>query len=67
MGYIHLFGEKLDALLAARDVAEGDREEVIAYVKHIVLESYNNGRAAARDRGAPPAARGRRRPPRPAR
>lgn len=46
MGYIHLFGEKLDALLAARGVGEADREEIIAYVKHIVLESYQNGRAA---------------------
>ena len=48
MGYIHLFGEKLDALLLARGVSDADREEIIAYVKHIVLESYNNGRAAGR-------------------
>ena len=48
MGYIHLFGEKLDELLVARGVPEAAREEIIAYVKHIVLESYNNGRAAGR-------------------
>ena len=33
---------------------EADREEIIAYVKHIVLESYNNGRAAGRGGGKKP-------------
>jgi hypothetical protein len=54
MGYIQIFGEKLDALLAARGVAEADREEIIAYVKHIVLESYQNGRAACGGGKKPP-------------
>lgn len=54
MGYIHTFGDKLEALLVARGVAESDREEIIAYVKHAVLESYNNGRAAGRRGGKKP-------------
>ena len=53
MGYIHTFGDKLEALLVARGVAKSDREEIIAYVKHAVLESYNNGRAALRRGGKP--------------
>jgi hypothetical protein len=43
MGYIHTFGEKLDALLQRVGVADADRHEIIAYVKEAVLASYRNG------------------------
>jgi hypothetical protein len=57
MGYITLFGEKLDALLAGHGVGEDGRAEIVAYVKDTVLESYRNGLEQGKKEGG-------RRPPR---
>ena len=43
MGYIQIFGEKLDALLAGHGVGEDGRRAIVDHVKATVLESYRNG------------------------
>lgn len=51
MGYIQVFGEKLDALLTRHGLSEEGRAEVVAYVKETVLESYRNGVEQGRKEG----------------
>ena len=48
MGYIQHLRREARRNSSSPAVSESDREEIIAYVKHAVLESYNNGRAAGR-------------------
>jgi hypothetical protein len=43
MGYLQIFGEKLDELMQSRGIGEAEREEIAAYVKETVLQSYRNG------------------------
>lgn len=54
MGYLQVFGEKLDELMRARGLTEAHREEIAAYVKETVLQSYRNGLEQGRaERSAP--------------
>lgn len=43
MGYLQEFAAKLEELLRTRGLSEAQREEIIAYVKEHVLQSYRNG------------------------
>jgi hypothetical protein len=43
MGYLQIFGGKLDELLRTHGMGDAARANVVAYVKDIVLESYRNG------------------------
>ena len=43
MGYLQEFAAKLEELLRTRGLTEAQREEIIAYVKEHVLQSYRNG------------------------
>ena len=69
MGYIQIFGEKLDALLAGHGVGEDGRRAIVDHVKATVLESYRNGVEQGRKEGGTrPARKGKRRAkPRPER
>ena len=53
MGYIQIFGEQLEAKLAA--LSREEREAVVQYVKEQVLQSYRNGLrdGRAKREGAP--------------
>jgi len=62
MGYIKIFGEKLDALLTGHGVGEDGRAEIVAFVKDTVLESYRNGlEQGKKERGTRPPRKGKRR------
>lgn len=43
MGYLQIFGDKLDELMRTRGFSETQREDIAAYVKGTVLQSYRNG------------------------
>lgn len=43
MGYLQEFAAKLEELLRTRGLTEAQREEITAYVKEHVLQSYRNG------------------------
>lgn len=47
------FAAKLEELLRTRGLTEAQREEVIAYVKEHVLQSYRNGVEKGRNDSAP--------------
>ncbi len=43
MGYLKVFGEKLEELMRTRGLTDAQCEEIAAYVKETVLQSYRNG------------------------
>ena len=53
MGYLQVFGAKLEELLRTHGLSEAQCEEIIAYVKDIVLQSYRNGTEKGRSESAP--------------
>lgn len=53
MGYLQVFGEKLEEILRTRGLTEAQCEDVIAYVKEHVLQSYRNGVDRGRAEDAP--------------
>lgn len=53
MGYLQEFAAKLEELLRTRGLTEAQREEIIAYVKEHVLQSYRNGVEKGRVENAP--------------
>jgi hypothetical protein len=63
MGYLQIFGEKLEELMRTRGLGEAQREEIAAYVKETVLQSFRNGVEKGRaEKGAPRNAKPTRRP-----
>lgn len=53
MGYLQVFGDKLDELMRTRGFTEAQREEIAAYVKETVLQSFRNGVEKGRAERAP--------------
>lgn len=53
MGYLQVFGDKLDELMRTRGFTEAHREEIAAYVKETVLQSFRNGVEKGRAERAP--------------
>ena len=53
MGYLQEFAAKLEELLRTRGLSEAQREEITAYVKEHVLQSYRNGVEKGRAENAP--------------
>jgi hypothetical protein len=53
MGYLQEFGAKLEELLRTRGLTEAQCEEITAYVKEHVLQSYRNGVEKGRAENAP--------------
>ena len=43
MGYLQVFGTKLEELLRAHGLTEAQCEDIVTYVKETVLQSYRNG------------------------
>ena len=43
MGYLQVFGAKLEELLRAHGLSEAQCEDIVSYVKETVLQSYRNG------------------------
>jgi hypothetical protein len=43
MGYLQVFGAKLEELLRAHGLTEAQCEDIVSYVKETVLQSYRNG------------------------
>ena len=43
MGYLQVFGAKLEELLRTHGLTEAQCEDIVSYVKETVLQSYRNG------------------------
>jgi hypothetical protein len=43
MGYLQVFGAKLEELLRTHGLTEAQCEDIVTYVKETVLQSYRNG------------------------